>query len=128
MKTVFIVDDNSAMQQFLSFRIPATINVQNFDSAMVAYNALRAEKNNPDLLIIDLGLPEVSGFELIRMIKRSYILKDIPILVLSGTQKSDERIEALALGADYFLAKPFHPKEFDVILDRFINKEFKISA
>ena len=128
MKTIYIVDDNSAMQQFLLFRIPSTYQVKNFEDGLSAYKALRSEQTNPELLIIDLSLPNVSGFELIQMIKRSNFLSDIPIMVLSGTQNSNDRIEALALGVDYFLSKPFHPREFDLILSRFLNKEVKLNA
>ncbi len=61
--------------------------------------------NNPDIVILDLGLPDIDGIEVIEHI-RSY--SDRPIIVVSARQEEGEKIKALDLGADDYVVKPFY--------------------
>lgn len=65
-------------------------------------------ENTPKLMILDLGLPDGDGKELIRRIRRQY---DFPIIVLSARQEEQEKIVALNEGADDYLSKPFNVEE-----------------
>jgi DNA-binding response OmpR family regulator len=122
MKKIYIVDDNTTIQQFLNIRLANKYDVSFYPTATLVYNQLRFTKDLPDLLVIDLGLPDMNGIELIERIKRSNFLKHISIIVLSGASKSDTRIEALKAGADYYMLKPFNPTEFDLVIEKFIIK------
>ena len=64
--------------------------------------------NNPDIVILDLGLPDIDGIEVIEHI-RSY--SDRPIIVVSARQEEGEKIKALDLGADDYVVKPFYMGE-----------------
>ncbi len=122
MKKIYLVDDNDTIQQFLNFRLSGIYDLSIFSDANSIYNQLRFDKQLPDLLVIDIGLPDMNGVSLIEKIKRSNFLKHIPILVLSGANKSEIRIEALKAGAEYFMLKPFNPSEFELIIQKFIDK------
>ncbi len=63
-----------------------------------------------DLVLLDLGLPDGNGIDLLRRIRRDY--KDLPVLIISARGSIEERIEGLDAGADDYLVKPFHHKEF----------------
>jgi DNA-binding response OmpR family regulator len=67
-----------------------------------------AERNKPALIVLDLMLPDVSGEEVCREIRRR---SDIPVLMLTAKATEDERVEGLGLGADDYLTKPFSPRE-----------------
>jgi len=82
---------------------------------IAAYNGqtgLRAvTEARPDLLILDLTLPELDGFELCRRIRRQPETARLPILVLSGRAEEVDKVVMLELGADDYVTKPFSPKE-----------------
>lgn len=69
------------------------------------------EKTLPDLIITDLMMPEVDGLALLRSVRKSEVTDHIPVIVLSAKASSESRIEALKMGAQAYLAKPFLPDE-----------------
>ena len=69
---------------------------------------VRAVKENFDLLILDLMLPEVDGFEICREVREK---KDIPIIMVSAKKDDIDKIRGLGLGADDYMTKPFSPSE-----------------
>ena len=68
----------------------------------------RLEQTRPDFLILDVGLPDISGFELC---KRVRALTDIPLMFLTARSEEIDRLIGLEIGADDYLAKPFSPRE-----------------
>ena len=67
-----------------------------------------AREAAPDLLVLDLGLPDVTGQEVVREIRA---FSTVPILILTARDDTDERIRCLELGADDYVTKPFSPRE-----------------
>ena len=72
-------------------------------SAAAGLEAVR--RVHPQLVILDLGLPDGDGFELLRAIR---LESDVPVIMLTATRRSDDRVRGLDLGADDYVAKPFH--------------------
>jgi two-component system catabolic regulation response regulator CreB len=68
----------------------------------------RLEQTRPDFLILDVGLPDISGFELC---KRVRALTDIPLMFLTARSEEIDRLIGLEIGADDYVAKPFSPRE-----------------
>jgi len=68
-----------------------------------------AEKELPDLIILDLGLPDLSGFEVLRQVRR---FSDVPVVILTVRGDEMDMIRGLELGADDYIVKPFSPGEF----------------
>ena len=82
--------------------------------------ALRAfESRNPELVVLDVGMPEMDGLEVCRQIRRT---SDVPILFLSARDEEIDRILGLEMGGDDYVTKPFSPRELvarvNVILRR----------
>ncbi len=100
---VLIVDDEPPIRRFLRTSLVGQgYEVVEADGGAAALSAVEREK--PDILVLDLGLPDMSGIEVIRTIRAK---SPVPIIVLSV--RSDERgkVEALDLGADDYITKPF---------------------
>jgi two-component system KDP operon response regulator KdpE len=101
--TVLVVDDEPAIRRFLKTSLKAAeYRVVEAADAAGALAALAAEK--PDLLILDLGLPDRSGLDLISALRRGAA---VPIIVLSARDDERAKVEALDRGADDYLSKPF---------------------
>lgn len=71
----------------------------------------RVFEDEPDLVILDINMPEMDGFEVCAAIKRHPATAQIPVILLTAQSDVDSRVTGLGLGADDYLPKPFHPKE-----------------
>ena len=101
--TVLVVDDEPAIVRFVRASLAAVGHrVAAADNAADALAALTAEK--PDVVILDLGLPDRSGLDVIPQIRQS---SAVPIIVLSARSDERSKVQALDLGADDYIAKPF---------------------
>ena len=76
----------------------------------IADAAVTLKLREHDLVLLDLGLPDGNGLELLRDIRKTY--KDLPVLVITARGSIEDRIEGLDAGADDYLVKPFHHREF----------------
>lgn len=100
---VLVVDDEPQIQRFLKPSL--TASGFRVVSAATAAEALRAfSTTSPELVILDLGLPDADGKTVIAELRRT---SKVPIIVLSAREREGEKIEALDLGADDFVNKPF---------------------
>jgi len=105
--TVLIVDDEPQILRVLRPALTATgYNVIGAGSATEALGALR--DGLPDLIILDLGLPDMDGKDALRKLR---VLTDRPIIVLSARDRESEKVMALDLGADDYVEKPFGMNE-----------------
>jgi two-component system KDP operon response regulator KdpE len=100
---VLVVDDEPQILRFL--RTSLTANGFTVIEATTAAEALRhAAADAPDVIVLDLGLPDMDGKEVIRALRE---WSEIPVIVLSARAREAEKIEALDLGADDYVNKPF---------------------
>jgi two-component system KDP operon response regulator KdpE len=101
--TILVVDDEPPIRRFLRTSLSASgYRVLEAENAAGGMRLLAAEK--PDLVILDLGLPDRSGLDLIPEIRKT---SPVPIVVLSARHDERSKVEALDLGADDFVSKPF---------------------
>ena len=104
---VLVVDDEPPIRKLLRMGL-ATQGYQSID-APNGKVALELMADKPDLVILDLGLPDMQGLELLRQIRA--LSEDVPILVLSSRGDETAKVEALDLGADDYVTKPFGMEE-----------------
>ncbi|MEU5520786.1 response regulator [Streptomyces sp. NPDC052079] len=103
MTRVLVVDDDPAIVRALVINLKA--RSYEVDSAHTGAGALRtAAEHHPDVVVLDLGLPDMDGVEVIRALRG---WSRVPILVLSARHASDEKVQALDAGADDYVTKPF---------------------
>lgn len=104
-KEILIIDD-SATNVFLIESV-LTENGYNTMSATNAKDAMKLmEKKTPNLILLDLLMPQISGFDLIRTFKQNNNLSHIPIIAVSAITDEDKISEIISLGAIFFLNKP----------------------
>lgn len=104
--TVLVVDDESAIRRLLQASLDrGGYRVVEAASARETLNALQIDK--PDLVLLDLGLPDRDGLELIQLIKGA----GAAVIVVSARDATDQKVAALDLGADDYVSKPFDTEE-----------------
>jgi len=107
--TVLIVDDNPDMRDFLSSLLHSDYNVFTAENGRLGLEAL--DKYTPDLIVTDVMMPEMDGYEMTRRIKEHETGKHIPIIMLTAKAEISQKIEGIEFGADDYLTKPFNSKE-----------------
>ena len=103
MTTILLVDDDAALLGTLSLNLRARGHeVVTADTGEGALEAARG--SDPDVVILDLGLPDLPGTEVLRQLR---VWSAVPVIVLSARHGSDDKVQALDLGADDYVTKPF---------------------
>lgn len=108
MTFVLVVDDEPSIVRTLTINLRA----RDFEveSAGDGRSALQiVEERPPDVVVLDLGLPDMDGVDVLRQIRATSV---VPVIVLSARQDSDDKVEALDAGADDYVTKPFGMDEF----------------
>lgn len=100
---VLVVDDEAAILRFLKPALEANAYAM-VGASTVAEAMQRIATDSPDIVVLDLGLPDGDGKDVIRQVRQ---WSDVPIVVLSARDREAEKIEVLDLGADDFVNKPF---------------------
>jgi len=102
-ETILLIEDEPQMERFL--RIVLQGQGYNFYEAQTGQEGLtQAATRSPDIILLDLGLPDIDGLEVTRRLRE---WSDIPIIVLSAREQEQDKIKALDAGADDYLTKPF---------------------
>ena len=107
MTFVLVVDDDPAMRRTLSINLRA--RDYDVETAGDGRSALQiVDERMPDVVLLDLGLPDLDG---IAVLTRLRSFTQVPVIVVSARTESDDKVEALDLGADDFITKPFSIEE-----------------
>jgi DNA-binding response OmpR family regulator len=110
MYRIVIVEDDPLMQKMLA----QALRAEGFECALCPDGAAalsRIPKERPDLVVLDVNLPDMTGHEICRALKSDARTKGIPVIMLTGEARSvDERVNGLDLGAEDYLFKPISPK------------------
>ena len=107
---ILIVDDEPQIRKLLKVTLQAH-NFEIHEAADGEDGIYLASTLHPDLIILDLGLPDVSGMEVLRRIRE---WSQIPIIVLTAKEREDDKIVALDSGADDYVTKPFSMGELSL--------------
>jgi two-component system phosphate regulon response regulator PhoB len=107
---VLVVEDEPDIAALVAYQLAhAGYQVR---TASTGGEALRAvEADPPDLIVLDLMLPGISGTELLKTLRSRKEMRQIPVVILTARDREDERIQGFELGADDYISKPFSPKE-----------------
>lgn len=114
--TVLVVEDNLDLRKFISLRLSETYNI--VEASNGAKGLVFAEKYNPDLIVSDVMMPEMDGFEMCTTIKNNFSTSHIPVILLTAKSSVENQIEGLQIGADDYLPKPFN---FELLEARIAN-------
>ncbi len=104
---ILVVDDERRMIGFI--RMNLELEGHLVLEAHNGYEALEAlRKDLPDIILLDVMMPELNGFETLRLVRE---ISDVPVIMLTAKGEEDDRVYGLELGADDYITKPFGPRE-----------------
>ena len=103
---IWCVEDDASIRDIEVYALKSTgYEAKGFEDGKSFWEALKIIK--PQLVVLDVMLPEIDGIELLKMMKASPELCDIPVVMATAKGAEYDKIQGLDLGADYYLAKPF---------------------
>lgn len=107
---ILVVDDEPDISALVAFHLARErYRVRTAADGAEAIRAVEAER--PDLVVLDLMLPGVSGLDVLGELRRRPDTQDVPVILLTARREERDRIDGLKLGADDYIAKPFSPQE-----------------
>ncbi|MFL6517899.1 MAG: response regulator transcription factor [Bacillus sp. (in: firmicutes)] len=117
MKILLVDDERRIIEVLEAYLVREGYEIHSADNGI---DALKKVKTlNPDLIILDLMLPDISGEEVCRLVRKE---SDVPILMLTAKSAEDDRINGIVMGADDYLTKPFSPREVVVRVQAILRR------
>ena len=116
-KTILICDDEPALRELIRASMDDGYEFAEASDGIVAMEL--AHELNPDVVILDLMLPRLSGLEVLARLNDDDKLKSVPVLVITAWNETRE--DVLAAGADEFVTKPFDPEELRTAVKRLVT-------
>lgn len=124
MARIFLIEDNESIREAVTSYLKLDDHdVIEFDRIQGVTDAVKL--NNPDLVILDVMLPDGSGFQLAKRIRKIKDREYIPILFLTAKATESDRITGFELGADDYVVKPFSPKELFLRVKAILGRTLK---
>ena len=117
---ILIVDDARTFRRFVKMFLAKNHQVVTAENGEEALNLLRSGYI-PDAIISDLKMPELDGQTMIKMLKSNRKFRHIPVIILSGIDKSSERVKLMKSGAVDYIVKPFNPAELEIRLNNLLR-------
>lgn len=118
---ILLVDDDQGLLEML-VSIFRRAGYTHLLTAATGTDALRIrEREQPDMIVLDVMMPDMDGFAVLRAIRRT---SRVPILMLTARSEAEDRIEGLEIGADDYLAKPFLPKELLLRVNAILSRAY----
>lgn len=126
MKQIWIVDDDDEMNNAIGLMVKMlNCEVMTFKSARSAAQKLLTGKT-PEVLILDINMPEVSGLDMLEFLRRRKEWKELPIIMLSSEAADNMVDQAMQMGADSYLVKPVTIEELEKSMAIAIDKHVSI--
>ena len=124
MTTILIIDDDKELTELLDeFLSEHKYKTQIYHNPLLAIKAL--EKQIPDLILLDIMMPEMDGFQVLRKIRETL---NLPVIMLTAKGEVSDKVVGLELGADDYLAKPFEPRELLARIQSILRRVYSQNA
>lgn len=124
LPSVLVIDDDYELVYYLKSLLSKDYNVSFRFDAMSGYNLIRQEA--PDVVICDVMMMDVSGLELCRMVKENPDLCHIPVVMLTARSSVGDQVNALGVGADAYVTKPFEPDYLTALVRSVIDNRQRL--
>ncbi|MEM8558495.1 MAG: response regulator [Bacteroidota bacterium] len=118
--TLLVIEDDIAMQRFLALYFADSYDVELHESGASALGWLA--EHRADAIICDLQMPGMDGFAVVETLRAQRAYDAVPVVMLSGSEQSADRVRCLRLGADDFVVKPFNPEELRARLENLLRR------
>ncbi|CEA15376.1 DNA-binding response regulator/sensor histidine kinase [Fermentimonas caenicola] len=123
--TILIVEDDQGIREYLSEELSENFQVLTAENGLEALQ-LMEKQTNITLVLSDVLMPWMNGFELCKKIKASPVLSDIPVILLTALGEIDQRMYGIAEGADDYIRKPFHIDYVKVKIIRLLEERRRL--
>lgn len=118
MKKVLVIDDNPTIVELIKY----AVNLQGTYQVVVAYDGVqgleRVYVEQPDCVIIDVKMPRMDGYQLVRCLRGDSRTANTPLIILSAMTRGEDQLTGLLSGVDEYLTKPFKPSALNAAIDR----------
>lgn len=121
-KKILVIDDELSIRLLLENFLKKEYDVTTKNDGLEALKWLEAG-NIPDLVVADIQMPNLDGYEFIKNVRASGYFRDIPLIMLSGIESSSEKVKCLKLGANDYIVKPFNPEELSVRIELLLARK-----
>lgn len=121
-KKILVIDDELSIRMLLENYLSKTYDVVTKTDGLDGMKWLE-EGNMPELIVADIQMPNMDGYEFIKNVRSSGYFKDIPLIMLSGIESSQEKVKCLKLGANDYMVKPFNPEELSIRMELLIARK-----
>lgn len=120
VKRIYLVEDEKSLNMLLEKYLEREgYDVTTFSNGI---SAIEKIKDNPDIWILDIMLPDIDGYEIIKAIKKNN--KDTPVIFMSARNEELDRVVGLELGSDDYLSKPFLPRELVIRTNKLLQRVY----
>ena len=119
-RKILAIDDEKSIRFIVENTFNKEFEVTTLSHGMDALYYIQSG-NLPDVIICDVEMPVMNGFDFIKRIRESGFFDEIPLIMLSGKEESADKIKCFEMGADDYVVKPFNPKELIVRIKRRIE-------
>ncbi len=120
-KKILVIEDDEHTLNFMCHGLEMLgYQTKPTKNAMEAIESIVIEE--PDLIILDLMLPGINGFEICQKLKDNYFTSHIPIIIVTAKAEIDNRVKGLSIGADDYIVKPFDPMELDARIKSLLRR------
>ncbi|HXF05890.1 MAG TPA: response regulator transcription factor, partial [Blastocatellia bacterium] len=121
-RTILIIEDDAELAELLKYHLERSGDYR-VDVALTGQAGLDALRERvPNLLILDINLPEMSGFELCRKIRTEATTSHLPIILLTARTSEPDKVLGLTLGADDYVTKPFSLRELEARIQALLRR------
>lgn len=117
--TLLIVEDNTDILSFIADQLKDSYRVLKATDGQKALAKL--EKQNVDIIVSDIAMPNMDGFELLKEVRENTLTSHIPFILLSAESSVESKIKGLDYGADAYIEKPFSVNHFRAVIDSLVN-------
>jgi DNA-binding response OmpR family regulator len=121
---VLLIEDNEEVRDYLRKNLQDKYKILEAPDGKIGFQ--QAEKEQPDLIISDVMMPEMDGFELCDKIKSEVTTNHIPVILLTARADKEDKLEGLKTGADDYLPKPFDLEELYVRMENLIQQRERL--
>ncbi len=127
MARILVVEDEADIRQILAYNLgQAGHEVLSADRGAAALTLLQKER--PELVLLDLMLPDISGLEICRRLKSDPSLREIPVIMLTARTEEIDRVVGFELGADDYVVKPFSVRELILRVQAVLRRSSNLSV
>ena len=125
MPKILIADDEPSLRLLVRATLGANKSFELLEALDGSEALSKAQKELPDLILLDVMMPGLSGFEVCERLKNDSKTKKIIIIMLTAKGQQSDRDWAISVGTDYFLTKPFSPIELFNLIEKILIKDNK---